>query len=123
MSVAMKIRKGDLVQILSGKDRGKQGRVIEARPDERRVLVENLNVVKRHTKPRPMRDANRMGGTTMMPGGVIDMPAPLPVSKVMVVCPVCNLPTRVGHVFREVKGKQEKIRVCKRAGCGGELDK
>ena len=59
----MKVKKGDLVQILSGKDRGKQGRVIEARPGERRVIVENLNVVKRHTKPRPMRDANRMGGT------------------------------------------------------------
>ena len=70
MATTMKVRKGDLVQILSGKDRGKQGRVIDARPAERRVIVENLNVVKRHTKPRPMRDANRMGGTTMMPGGM-----------------------------------------------------
>ena len=70
-----------------------------------------------------MRDANRMGGTTMMPGGVIDMPLPLAVSKVMVVCPACNLPTRVGHEFREVKGKKVKIRVCRRHGCGGELDK
>ena len=77
MAQAMKVKKGDLVQVLSGKDRGKQGRVIDARPTERRVIVENLNVVKRHTKPRPMRDANRMGGTTMMPGGVIDKPAPL----------------------------------------------
>ena len=115
MAATMKVRKGDLVQILSGKDRGKQGRVIDARPAERRVIVENLNVVKRHTKPRPMRDANRMGGTTMMPGGVIDMPAPLAVSKVMVVCPSCNLPTRVG--------KKVKVRVCRREGCGGELDK
>jgi large subunit ribosomal protein L24 len=123
MATTMKVRKGDLVQILSGKDRGKQGRVIDARPAERRVIVENLNVVKRHTKPRPMRDANRMGGTTMMPGGVIDMPAPLAVSKVMVVCPSCNLPTRVGHIFREVKGKKVKVRVCRREGCGGELDK
>ena len=111
------------MQVLSGKDRGKQGRVIEARPDERRVIVENLNVVKRHTKPRPMRDANRMGGTTMMPGGVIDKPAPMAVSKVMVVCPTCNLPTRVGHVFKEIKGQRVKIRVCKREGCGEELDK
>ena len=87
------------------------------------MLVENLNIVKRHTKPRPMRDANRMGGTTMMPGGVIDRPAPLAVSKVMVVCPNCNLPTRVGHEFREVNGKRVKIRVCRRHGCGGELDK
>ena len=102
----MKVRKGDLVQILSGKDRGKQGRVIDARPSEQRVIVENLNVVKRHTKPRPMRDANRMGGTTMMPGGVIDKPAPLQVSKVMVVCPSCNLPTRVGHVFPRREGQE-----------------
>ena len=72
MAATMKVKKGDLVQILSGKDRGKQGKVLEARPAEGRVIVENLNVVKRHTKPRPMRDANRMGGTTMMPGGVID---------------------------------------------------
>jgi large subunit ribosomal protein L24 len=119
----MKVRKGDLVHVLSGKDRGKQGRVLEARPGERRVIVENLNVVKRHTKPRPMRDSNRMGGQTMMPGGVIDKPAPLDVAKVMVVCPTCNLPTRVGHVFKEIKGRKVKIRVCKRAGCGGELDK
>ena len=119
----MKVRKGDLVQVLSGKDRGKQGRVIDARPNERRVVVENLNVVKRHTKPRPMRDANRMGGTTMMPGGVIDKPAPMPVSKVMVVCPMCNLPTRVGYMFRDVKGERLKIRVCKREGCGKEIDR
>jgi large subunit ribosomal protein L24 len=119
----MKVRKGDLVQVLSGKDRGKQGRVIEARPDERRVIVENLNIAKRHTKPRPMRDANRMGGTQMLPGGVIDRPAPMAVSKVMVVCPSCNLPTRVGYEFKEVKGKRVKVRVCRRAGCQGELDK
>jgi large subunit ribosomal protein L24 len=54
---------------------------------------------------------------------VIDKPAPLPVSKVMVVCPSCNLPTRVGHVFRDVRGKKVKVRVCRRHGCGGELDK
>ena len=123
MAHGLKVRKGDLVQVLSGKDRGKQGRVIEARPDERRVIVENLNVVKRHTKPRPMKDANRMGGTTMMPGGVIDKPAPLAASKVMVVCPTCNLPTRVGHVSKEIKGRRVKMRVCKREGCREELDK
>ena len=123
MAQKTRIKKGDLVQILSGKDRGKQGKVLESRPKTGRVVIENLNIVKRHTKPRPMRDANRMGGTTMMPGGVIDRPAPMPVSKVMVVCPSCNLPTRVGHEFREVKGKKIKIRVCRRHGCGGELDR
>ena len=123
MALTMKVRKGDLVQVLSGKDRGKQGRVIEARPDERRVVVENLNIVKRHTKPRPMKEANRMGGTSMMQGGVIEMPSPLAVSKVMIVCPTCNLPTRVGHTFKEIKGRRVKVRVCKREGCGEELDK
>jgi large subunit ribosomal protein L24 len=123
MALAMKVKKGDLVQVLSGKDRGKQGRVIEAQPDERRVLVENLNVVKRHTRPKPVKDSSRMGGPSIIPGGVIDKPAPLAVSKVMVVCPTCNLPTRVGHTFKEIKGKRVKVRVCKRHGCGGELDK
>src|SRR5215475_4025865 len=98
--MAMKVRKGDVVQVLTGKDRGKQGRVVDARPAERKVLVENINIVKRHTRPRPMRDPSRMGGTMMTPGGVIDKPAPLPVANVMVVCPTCNLPTRVGYEFR-----------------------
>ena len=119
----MRVRKGDLVHILTGKDRGKQGRVIDARPKERRVVVENLNVVKRHTRPRPMRDANRMGGTQMIPGGVIEKPAPIDVSNVMLVCPTCGLPTRVGYKFKDVKGESVKVRVCRRAGCGEELDR
>src|SRR5438105_8522184 len=117
----MKVRKGDLVQVLSGKDRGKQGRVIEARPRERRVLVENLNVVKRHMKPRPIRDANRMGGQQIIPGGVISKAAPINVSNVMVVCPVCNRPTRIGHAFKEIKSERVKVRVCKRADCAQEI--
>ena len=117
MATKMKIKKGDLVQILTGKDRGKQGRVLEARPRERRVVVENLNVVKRHMRPRPIRDASRMGGQQIAPGGIIDRPAPLPVSNVMVVCPVCKLPTRVGIKEKEVKGEIVRVRVCKRDGC------
>ena len=123
MALAMKVKKGDLVQVLSGKDRGKQGRVIEARPDERRVLVENLNVVKRHTKPRPIKDSSRMGGQTVQPGGVVEKPAPLAVSNVMLVCPVCNRPTRIGMTIKEIKGEQVKIRVCRRADCGQEIDR
>lgn len=123
MSVKMKVRKGDLVQILSGKDRGKQGRVLEARPGERRVIVENLNLAKRHTRPRPIKDSSRMGGTQVVPGGIIDKPAPISVSNVMVVCPVCGNPTRVGVVEREVKGEVSRVRVCKREGCGQEIDK
>jgi large subunit ribosomal protein L24 len=119
----MKIRKGDLVQVLSGKDRGKQGRVIEADPVKRRVIVENLNLVKRHRKPRPLKDSSRMGQTQIQPGGVVDLAAPLPVSSVMVVCPTCNRATRVGHEFRESKGRRVKVRVCKRADCGEVLDR
>jgi len=118
----MRIKKGDTVHVLSGKDRGKQGRVLEARPGEGRVIVENLNIVKRHTKPRPMKDASRMGGTTIQPGGVIDKPAPIPVANVMVVCPVCHRPTRVGMSFKEIKGQRVKIRVCRRADCSQEID-
>ena len=119
----MRVKKDDLVQVLSGKDRGKQGKVLEARPKEGRVIVENLNIAKRHTKPRPMRDSSRMGGAAMTPGGVIDKPAPLNVSNVMVVCPACNRPTRVGITFREVKGERVKVRVCRRADCRQEIDR
>ena len=123
MSSTMRIKKGDLVQILSGKDRGKQGKVLEARPGSRRVIVENLNIIKRHTKPRPIRDSSRMGGPTMEPGGVIEKPAPVDVSNVMIVCPACNRPTRVGATFKEIKGRRAKIRVCRRADCGQEIDR
>ena len=123
MATALKVRKGDLVHMLAGKDRGKQGRIIEARPRDGRVVVENLNVVKRHTRPRPMRDANRMGGTQIIPGGVIEKSAPVPVSNVMLVCPTCNRPTRIGMTTKEVKGRQVHVRVCKRADCGQEIDK
>jgi large subunit ribosomal protein L24 len=119
----MRIKKGDLVQILSGKDRGKQGRVIEARPRERRVVVENLNVAKRHQKPRPIRDSSRMGGVQVTPGGIIDRAAAVDVSNVMVVCPTCNNATRVGVVEKDVKGEIVRVRVCKREGCGQEIDR
>jgi large subunit ribosomal protein L24 len=124
MAQGMKIRKGDLVQVLSGKDRGKQGRIIEADPRKGRVMVENLNLVKKHRKPRPLKDSSRMGQTQIQPGGVIELTAPLPASSVMVVCPTCNRPTRVGYEFREdEKGRRIKVRVCKRADCGEVLDR
>jgi large subunit ribosomal protein L24 len=119
----MKVKKGDLVQILTGKDRGKRGRVIEARPSQRRVLVENLNVAKRHTRPKPIRDSSRMGGAQIVPGGILDQPSPVPVSNVMVVCPTCGNATRVAIVEKEAKGGMIRVRVCKREGCGQELDR
>jgi len=119
----LKVRKGDVVQMLTGKDRGKQGRVLEVRKDDRRVVVENLNMVKRHQRPRPMKDPSRMGAPQVIPGGIIEKAAAVPVSNVMVVCPTCNRPTRVGTTEREIKGQIVRVRVCKRADCGQEIDK
>ncbi len=120
----MRIKKGDTVQMLSGKDRGKQGRVVDARPIDRKVTVENLNQVKRHTKPRPIRDASRMGGTQMLPGGIIERPAAVDISNVMLICPTCKQPTRVGIKTKELKGGElVRVRVCKRADCGQEIDR
>ena len=121
MSATMRIKKGDLVQVLSGKDRGKQGRVLVARPRERRVIVENLNLSKRHTKPRPMRDSTRMGGASIIPGGIIDKAMPVDVSNVMLVCPTCQQATRVGVHVKEVKGETLRVRYCKR--CNEEVDR
>jgi large subunit ribosomal protein L24 len=123
MSQTMKVRQGDIVRVLRGKDRGKQGRVIEALPKEGRVLVENINVVKRHQRPRPIQNASRMGGPQIIPGGIIERAAPLPVSNVMVVCPVCKKPTRVATVVKTVKDKTVRVRVCKHPECGQEIDK
>jgi large subunit ribosomal protein L24 len=119
----IKVKKGDTVQMLVGKDRGKQGRVLHARPREGKVVVENLNIVTKHQKPRPIRDANRMGGTQIAPGGRIERAAAVSVSNVMVVCPTCKLPTRVGYRFKDAKEGRVKVRVCKREGCGQEIDR
>ena len=120
----MKVKKGDLVQMLAGKDRGKQGRVIDARPRDGKVIVENLNVMKKHQKPRPIRNASRMVGAQIAPGGRVELAAPVAISNVMLVCPTCKLPTRIGYKFKEIKGGATvKVRVCKRDGCGQELDK
>jgi large subunit ribosomal protein L24 len=123
MATKLKIKKGDTVQILSGKDRGKQGRVLTALPREGKVVVENLNLIKRATKPRPMRDPSRMGQAQMLPGGIIERPAPIQISNVMLVCPVCKRPTRVGHEVKEVKGERHSTRVCRRDDCRQEVDR
>jgi large subunit ribosomal protein L24 len=123
----MKVKKGDLVQMLSGKDRGKQGRVLDARQHDGKVVVENLNVARRHTKPRPIRTTSNAygggGGTGMTAGGILDRATAVPVGNVMVVCPTCKLPTRVGYRTKDVKGETVKVRVCKREGCGQDIDR
>ena len=105
---SMKVKKGDLVQMLTGKDRGKQGHVVDARPRELKVMVENLNLATRHQKPKPMRDASRMGGTQMTPGGRVEKPTLVPVGNVMVVCPTCKLPSRIGYKTKESQGRDDQ---------------
>jgi len=80
-------------------------------------------VVKRHVKPKPVQNRSQMGAASMTPGGVIEKAAPIPISNVMLVCPTCRRPTRVGTTFKEIKGELVKIRVCKRADCGQEIDR
>jgi large subunit ribosomal protein L24 len=120
MSQTMKVKKGDTVQVLRGKDAGKKGRVLEALPKQGRVVVENINVVKRHRRPRAIQNTTGMGGSSISPGGIIELPAALPVSNVMLVCPVCGKPSRVGTIEKTVKDKKVRVRVCKR--CGEEID-
>ena len=121
MAQTMKVRKGDVVHILRGKDAGKEGRVLEALPKQGRVVVENINIVKRHRRPQAVHNTTGLGGSQVIPGGIIDLPAPLPVSNVMVVCPVCGKPSRVGTIEKTVKDRKVRVRVCKR--CGEEIDK
>ena len=123
MAHTMRIKKGDTVQMLTGKDRGKRGRVLDARPRDGKVIVENLNEMKRHQKPRPIRDASRMGGTQVIPGGIVARAAAVDVSNVMLVCPVCKRPTRVAVRHKESKGEDVRVRYCKRADCGQEIDR
>jgi large subunit ribosomal protein L24 len=87
------------------------------------VIVENLNLMKRHQRPKPMKDPSRMGAPQVVPGGIIEKAAAVAVSNVMVVCPVCNRPTRVGMSEREIRGEHVHVRVCRRADCGQELDR
>ena len=101
----MRIRKGDTVQVLSGKHRGRRGVVMKAFPKEGKVVVEGANMAKRHTKPR---------GATMQ-GGIIDKDMPLPAASVAIVCPSCG-PSRIGFRLDE---QGRKLRVCKK--CGADL--
>jgi large subunit ribosomal protein L24 len=107
--VAARVRKGDRVHVLAGKDAGKEGRVISVLPAKNRVLVEGVNRVKRHEKVRP---SARGGGQE---GGIITKELPVDLSNVTLVCSNCG-PTRVGFSIAE---DGTKIRICR--GCEGEL--
>jgi large subunit ribosomal protein L24 len=101
----MKIKKNDQVKILSGKDRGKTGKVLRVAPEKGKAVVEGLNLVKKHSRPR------RQGEK----GQRISVPAALHLSSLMLVCPKCSKPSRVGRKVAE----KAKFRVCKK--CGSEV--
>ena len=105
MNKKLHVKTGDTVVILSGKDKGKKGKVLEASPKEQKVIVEGLNIVTKHVKPRQMGQQ----------GGIVKCEAPLYASKVMAVCPHCGKPTRLGH---KIEDDGTKSRVCKHADCG-----
>lgn len=107
MARKVHVKKGDQVQVLWGVDKGQRGRVLEVMPSEGRITVDGVNIIKRHTRPSRQNPQ----------GGVIEQPGPIYSSKVALVCPACDKPTR----YRvERSGDGERIRVCRR--CGKSID-
>jgi large subunit ribosomal protein L24 len=102
----LKIKKGDRVRVLTGKDRGKSGEVMRSIPETGKVIVDGVNVVKKH---------QRATNATMQ-GGIIDKDMPIPVANVALICPSCGKPTRVGF---KIDGDGTKVRICKK--CNGEM--
>ena len=129
------VRKGDTVVVIAGKDAGKRGTVEKvisrtaaptaARSSYRRgtnssgtaVVVEGLNLAKRHTKPRQSTSSSSTAGPSIQPGGILDVAQPMDVSKVMLVCPKCDRPTRIKH---STLADGKRIRVC--GHCGSPLE-
>ena len=101
----MNIKKDDKVVVLSGKDKGKEGKILSADPKAMKVIVEGVNVATKHQKPRKQGEE----------GGIIKVETPIYVSKVQLVCPKCGKATRVAH---KIEG-DKKVRVCKK--CGAEI--
>src|SRR5215813_10475554 len=110
MSVATSsIRKNDNVVVITGRDRGKRGRVLRVVPAKGRVIVEGVNLIKRHTKPNPRANVK---------GGIVEREASVHASNVQLVCPECGAQTRVG---RKILGDGRKVRICRK--CEGVVDK
>ncbi len=101
----MKIKKGDLVLVILGKDRGRKGKVLKAFPKERKVLVEGVNLIKKHQRPK----------RTGEKGQIIQLPKPIDVSNVKLICPKCGKATRVGYKIIA----KNKFRICKK--CSQEI--
>jgi large subunit ribosomal protein L24 len=107
--LATPIRKNDNVLVIAGRDRGKRGRVLQVLPEKNRLVVEGVNVIKRHTRPNPQRQIK---------GGIVEREASLHASNVQLVCPECGAPTRIG---RQILGDGRKVRICRK--CKGVVDK
>jgi len=103
----LSIRTGDKVRVIAGKDKGKEAKVLATLPYKQRVIVERINMVKKATRPTQRNTQ----------GGILEIEAPIHVSNVMLLCPGCSQPTRVGR--RRVEGS--RVRVCKK--CGNDIDK
>ena len=103
------IRKGDQVRVMTGRDKGKVGRVLSVDPAHRTITVEHANMIKRHTRPNPAKNIK---------GGIVEREGPLAISNVLLVCPGCNKHARVGH---SILPDGTKVRVCRR--CGTTLEK
>lgn len=115
MSSKLNIKTGDTVMVMTGelgKDKKQTGKVIRVFPDKQRVIVAGRRMIVRHVKPRQQGQE----------GGRIEKEGTIHVSNVMLVCPHCNQPTRVGHTFIEKGGKRVKVRVCKKKNCGKVID-
>jgi large subunit ribosomal protein L24 len=102
----MKLKKGDRVRVLTGKDRGKDGEVSRALPGDGKVIVGGVNMAKKSQRPT----------RATMQGGIIDKDMPMPASAVAIICPGCDKATRVGHRFDD---RGEKVRICRK--CGADL--
>jgi large subunit ribosomal protein L24 len=108
MNLEINVRRNDRVMVIAGKDKGKSGRVIEVHARKHEVLVEGVNVVKRHMKANSRRGVQ---------GGILDRESPVDVSNIMLICPHCSAPTRISH---QVLGDGKRIRACKKCGAAIE---
>jgi large subunit ribosomal protein L24 len=103
------IKKGDQVRVMTGRDRGKTGRVLAVNPAKRTITVEHASMIKRHTRANPSKNVK---------GGIVDKEGSMSISNVLLLCPACNKGTRLGHKFLPDGTKE---RVCRR--CGNTLEK
>ena len=109
MSNKVHVKKGDTVVVINGKYRGVRGKVLDVSPAEGKVIVEGVNIVTKHVRPKKMGE----------PGGIIKAEAAMYADKVQVVCPKCGRPTRVGH---DINAKGKKVRVCKKSDCHAQFE-